>query len=283
MENLSLNLQLFGEDGGGAPAAADGGQTQTQAQNDQGQPAAEAQPQKMSFRDLLKSDPEYSAEYKKSVQEHVGRRMKATEAGMQRLSALEPVAERLAKIYGVDSQDPAALLSAIENDDRYYEEQALAAGMDVGTYKQLEQSNRKIEMLQRQVEANRRNEEARRIHAKWAQESEAMREIYPDFDFDSEMEDDNFARLLRAGVPVRHAYEVAHHDQIMGAGMAYAVQRTAAQVANDVRARGMRPAENGAGNGAGSVTRGLKVADMTEKDILRIAAKAKRGEKTKLS
>lgn len=51
--------------------------------------------------------------------------------------------------------------------------------------------------------------------------------------------------LLRSGVDARTAYEVVHKDEIIGGAMQYTAQRVQEKVVNDIRARGMRPPENG--------------------------------------
>ena len=90
-------------------------------------------------------------------------------------------------------------------------------------------------------------------------EGEALARRYPGFDLAGELADPRFAALLtsleRAGAPepVRLAYEAAHHDEITGAMVRYAVERTAAQVAEGIRSGALRPAENG--GGAASDTR----------------------------
>lgn len=42
--------------------------------------------------------------------------------------------------------------------------------------------------------------------------------IYPDFNFEKELENEEFKRLLSTGVTVKNAYEVIHIDEIVKDG-----------------------------------------------------------------
>lgn len=273
-----LDLTMFDE--GGAPAAA-GGADGTGAQAD---PAAEGQAEKpVSFKDLLKSNPEYMAEHKREIDAHVMRRMKGHNAQMERLNALEPAVQLMASRLGVDPSDTTGLLKALERDKSMVAAKAAELGITEDQYLENEALKNRAAFLERQIAETQRRAQADRTVAAWNQQAEELTQIYPGFDLDVEMENDAFTQLLRAGVPVRHAYEVVHRDEIIGGAMQFAVQKTAQKVTNDIRARGMRPAENGAGNGAGSMTRGLRASDMSREDILRLAAEAKRGKITPLA
>ena len=84
--------------------------------------------------------------------------------------------------------------------------------------------------------------------------------------------------MLKAGVPVQHAYEVIHMDAIK-AGVAQSAAQTAArQVTDNVRARGARPAENGVSSGSGFLVKS-DVSKLTKKDRAEIARRAAHGEK----
>lgn len=273
-----LDLTMFDE--GGAPAAA-GGADGTGAQT---APAAEGQAEKpVSFKDLLKSNPEYMAEHKREIDAHVMRRMKGHNAQMERLNALEPAVQLMASRLGVDPSDTTGLLKALERDRSMVADKAAALGISEDQYLEMESLKNRNAYLEKAMQNQQQEARVNQIYAGWVQQGEELTQIYPDFDFDAEMENEQFTKMLRAGVDVRHAYEVLHRDEIIGGAMQFAVQKTAQKVTNDIRARGMRPAENGAGNGAGGMTRGLRASDMSREDILRLAAEAKRGKITPLA
>ena len=113
---------------------------------------------------------------------------------------------------------------------------------------------------------------------RWYSQAEEARQAYPDLDLERESQDPRFLGMLKAGVPVQHAYEVIHMDAIK-AGVAQSAAQTAArQVTDNVRARGARPAENGVSSGSGFLVKS-DVSKLTKKDRAEIARRAAHGEK----
>lgn len=116
------------------------------------------------------------------------------------------------------------------------------------------------------------------IKQTWREDAEKLKEIYPSFDIRRELDSSSqFGLLLRAGVPVRSAYEAAHIEEIITAAMQYAARRASEKTANSIMTGTARPAENGIMNSAPSVTR-TDVRSLTEKDILKILDRVSRGE-----
>jgi hypothetical protein len=98
------------------------------------------------------------------------------------------------------------------------------------------------------------------------QEAEALKSVYPDFDLDTELENDGFKKLLRAGIDPKTAFEVVHKDEIIPAAMQWAVQQTKAQVANAVAANAARPKENGVSSQSAATVK-TDVSKMTGAEI----------------
>ena len=113
-------------------------------------------------------------------------------------------------------------------------------------------------------------------------EGEHLRQLYPGLDLGAELANPRFAALLasleRTGAPepLRMAYEATHHDQILGGVVRYAVERTAAQIAEGVRSGALRPAENG--GTAASDTR-LDPGNLTADQRRDIRQRVMRGER----
>jgi hypothetical protein len=84
-------------------------------------------------------------------------------------------------------------------------------------------------------------------------------------------------RLLKSGVPVQHAYEVVHINEIKQNNAVHVAKQTSKATADNIRARGNRPKEN-----AGSATPGVQyksdVSKLTKKDRAEIAKRVARGE-----
>lgn len=278
MEKLGLIINLFGEGGasGGAAAAA-GGETGGQAA--QGANGGTAPDRAAEFEAMIKGD--YREEYDKRVKAHLDRRFKDTAELRQQVDGARPIMELLAGKYGVDAGDMAAILKAAEDDESYYEAEAAEKGLTVQQLKEVKKLERENAQLRAAAEERQRIEQAGQVQARWMQESEALKGIYPGFDFAAEAQNERFARLLKSGVDVRTAYEVTHHDEIISGAMQFTAQKVQEKTVNDIRARGMRPDEGGLGKTPAGDGR-LDVARLTKEERADMARRAQRGEKIAL-
>lgn len=270
-----LIIDLFGEGGasGGAAAAAGGDGAAGGAQE------AGAQQQTVDraaqFDAMIKG--EYKEEYERRFKQGLDRRFKETESLRQQAEAAKPLMELLAGKYGVDAADMNALLKAAEADESYYEAEAAEKGLTVQQLKQFKQMERENTQLKAAQQERQRIERANQVQARWMQESEALKGIYPNFDFAQEAQNEKFVRLLKSGVDVRTAYEVTHNDEIISGAMQFTAQKVKEKTVNDIRARGMRPDEGGLGEhpaGEGQ----LDVTKLTRQQRADMAKRALRGE-----
>lgn len=274
-ERLELILGLFGEGGasGGAAAGGQGGEAGTAAE------AQQTTDKAAQFDALIKG--EYREEYDRRFKQGLDRRFKETETLRQQTEAAKPLMELLAGKYGVDAGDLEGLLKAAEADESYYEEEAAEKGLSVQQLKQFKQMERENAKLKAAAEERQRVERANQVQAKWAQETEALKSVYPTFDFAQEAQNERFTKLLMSGVDVRTAYEVCHSDEIISGAMQFTAQRIKEKTVNNIRARGMRPDEGGLGNhpaGDGQ----MDVTKLTKQQRAELAQRALRGEQITL-
>ena len=110
------------------------------------------------------------------------------------------------------------------------------------------------------------------------QQADNLKQVYTDFDLQTEMRNPAFVRLLQANVDMKTAYQVIHQDEIMRGGMEYAVQQTAKQMTNKIIANGNRPAENGSGASAAAITK-TDVSQLSNQDFDEIRRRVMRGER----
>ena len=108
----------------------------------------------------------------------------------------------LSKKYGVDGSDLKKLASAIEEDDSYYEEEALNRGLSVEQLKSMKKLERDNESMRRALEDQQRRENAERVYAGWVKQAEDVKTIYPAFDLQEECRNDQFVSLLQNNVDV---------------------------------------------------------------------------------
>ena len=212
------------------------------------------------------------------VQGIVQKRLKNSKETLEKYEALTPTLEILAKKYGVDPTDIEALNRAIEEDDSYFEEEALEKGVTVSQLKEIRKMERENADLKRQMEEQSRKENAAKTYAQWMGQAEATKAVYPSFDLEAEMQNPQFRSLLRNNVDVRTAYEVIHKDDIIAGAMQFAVKKAEQKTTNKIIANGARPTENGNSSQGAAQTKS-DVSLLTKADRAEIARRVARGEK----
>lgn len=265
---------------GKAPEAEEAQQQGEVAQKESAQQAA-VDPDK-AFEQLIKG--EYKDAFAKRTQRIIDDRFKQTKGLEAQVQQMEPMLQMLAERYGIeDTKDLKAIMKAMEEDDGYYEEEAMRRDMSVAQLKQMKQMERENAQFKRAQAEQERQQNADRIYQGWLQQSEQVKQAYGNFDLRSEIGNpetgERFMGLLRSGVDVKTAYEVIHKDDIIGGAMAYTAQQTEKRVTDSIRARGMRPTENGSSGNAAAVVRKADVNTLTRKDRDEIARRVMRGER----
>lgn len=126
-------------------------------------------------------------------------------------------------------------------------------------------------------------EAAEEAAARWSREADELTAQCPDFDLGAALQDTQFCALLRAGVDVRTAWFALHAQALLEAACVRAGRSAEQRVAEHIRARGLRPAENGLGSGGAGIVVRPDVSRMSRADRAALAARAERGERVKLS
>ena len=295
-----LNLQLFAEgagagDGGtaegqGVTEAAALPQTKGEKNNplsgvkygiQEEAPAAEvqtvAQPDRNAeFEKLIKG--EYKDLYDAKMQDTIQKRLKGQKEIVDKYNALNPTLEMMAKKYGVDANDIEALTKAIEEDDSYYEQEALEKGMSVQQLKEIKKMERENAHLKAQMEEAQRQENGKKLYAAWMQQAEEAKKVYPSFDLRAEMNNPKFLELLRNNVDVRTAYEVTHKDEIIGGAMQFTAKTVESKLAKSIASGWTRPSENGMSSQSAAVVKS-DVSQLSKEDRAEIIRRVQRGEK----
>lgn len=163
--------------------------------------------------------------------------------------------------------------AAPEPEDRRAKFEALIQG----EYRDLfeEQVQRLAEQQRGQaLEVERRVQAARRQLEDWQRQAGDIAQRYPGFDLGAEAARPEFLQLLRAGVPMRQAYEVLHLSDIRQD----AAQKAEARVTQAIRAKQARPGENGAAGSPG-VSVKQDPSKLTRAGRAEIARRAAQGER----
>ena len=136
--------------------------------------------------------------------------------------------------------------------------------------------------IERRQEQNMRRA-AEQTAARWSREADELTAQCPDFDLGAALEDAQFCALLRAGIDVRTAWFALHAQALLETACLRAGRSAEQRVSEHIRARGLRPVENGLGSGGVGIVVRPDVARMSRADRAELAARAERGERVKLS
>lgn len=267
-------LQMFADgDGGGegAVAAPDGGGS--------GAPETGVADQKRTFEQILE-DPDYRAAYDAGVGRAVQNRLKSAKA---REKQLAPMLELLAGKYGVQAGetgefDIAALTRAVQDDDAYYEDEAIQRGMTVAELKRTKRLEREHQEMQAEIQRRQAEDERKAFFQNLQRQEAEVQAKFPGFSIEQVKDNDNFWRMMQAGVPMEAAVVALNHEKILGGAMQYAAGRAAQSVANSVQAGARRPRENG----ATATPAAAAVLPMTRERMEEIKQRLNRGERVVL-
>ena len=301
----NLDLQLFADGGAGGGGTGDGGQGATEAaalpqtKGVKSNPLSavkygkqeEAQTTDVQSADVqTESTEDRSTKYKElirgeykdlfdgDVQDIVQKRLKNTKETVDKYNALSPTIEMLARKYGVDASDIDALNKAIEEDDAYYEEEALEKGISVEQLKAIRKMEKENADLRRQMQEQSVRDNANKLYAQWMDQAKDAKTVYPSFNLDAEMQNPQFVNLLKSNVDVRTAYEVLHKDEIIPAAMQFTAKTVEQKIANNIASGSRRPTENGMSSQSAAVVKD-DVTRLSKADRDEIIRRVQRGDK----
>lgn len=290
MDELFLvNLGIHdGEGGGGTAGAAAAGSAEsagTPAGTEAaGQEAQQGADDRAEFERLIKG--QYKAYYDEKVQGHIKERFKASkqaEARMQKtIDGMQPVMQMLAEKYHADPGDVEAISKAIQEDSSYYEDEAAERGMSVEQLKEFKRISRENAALRAAEEQRQEKAGQQEAMLRWQQQSETVAQKYPGFQgLEEEANDpatgERFLQLLSSGIDVENAYKVVHMDDLISGALEYGVNKARHDTVQTIKARGMRPSENGA-SGTGAAVQHKDVASLTKDERAQLMKRALRGE-----
>lgn len=190
----------------------------------------------------------------------------------------QPIIDMLMQRFNITDGSPEKLLQALENDDALWEEAAADAGMTVEQYRRFQKLERENARLVKEQEQKQGQEKADAQLRQWYAEAEALKAKYPAFDLNAEVQDQNFKAMLRAGVPMEHAYKVIHMDSIINDAANSAAATAERRVADNVRANGMRPKENGTAAQSGFIVKD-DVHKLTKQDRAEAIRRSQMGDR----
>lgn len=229
-----------------------------------------------AFKEMIEG--EYKDQYTEMFQNAFNRRFKEVKGMEDNLNAQKPIMDILMQRYNIADGDVSKLQNAIEQDNVYWESAAEEAGLTVEQFKAIKKLERENAELQRMRQRQQGEEAAKQRIDAWYAEGEKVKEIYPTFDFRTEVADRNFLGLLKSGLSVQQAYELQHMDEIKANAARVAAQTTGQQMAAKIQTKAARPKENGTSSQSAVIVKS-DVHSLTKADRAEAIRRAQRGEK----
>ena len=228
------------------------------------------------YKNLVRG--EYKDLFEEDTQQIINKRFKESKKMEAQLQGQNAIIDQLMQRYRITDGNLSKLQDAIDNDTAWLAEAADEAGLTVDQYKafqKLERDNRQLLQAQRSQQMQQQVDQQVQ---RWMQEAEAVKEQFPKFELNEELKNPEFVAMLKRNIPVEHAFKLIHYDEILQEAMATTAYTQEQQVVDNIRARGMRPSENGVANRSAFTVKD-DVSKLTKKDRAEIARRAARGER----
>ena len=195
----------------------------------------------------------FKKDFDAAMQKAVRQRVKSMNQYKSQADAMAPIIDQLGVLYGIDTSDPRktdfeALAKRFSSDERLYSAEAMEKGVSADALRSEYASRAENTAMRRQLQEYQMREAFAGIQDSFNREVAAVYGA----DFETEMQNGDFARLIAANVPPRTAYEVIHQAEITQARAQAAAQQARENMVRTIQAQGARPTEIGAGAGGGS-------------------------------
>lgn len=218
---------------------------------------------------------EYKDLYQEDFQQAFNRRFKEVKGIEGELAAQKPIIEMLFARYGVN--DVATLEKSLKDDTEYWERIAEEHGTTVEGFFAMEKLKQESAELRAIKERERGQQQAQQQVDEWIKEGEAVKALYPSFDFKTEAQNSEFISLLKHGNTVEHAYKVIHFDELTQNAARVAAQTADAQAQARIKSKASRPSENGTSSKSAVIVKD-DISSLTRAERAEIAKRVQRGD-----
>ncbi len=276
MEKITPELNLFDGD---APAGAP---------TEQAKPAAVAQPQDADsvtdpqsldkgaeFEKLIKG--EFKEQFEQRIKDNLKRRFKESSSLKAKASQNDEIINLLKVKYGITADNMEEIADAIRSDDGYLKAEAEQKGIEPDTLKKIKELEYENESMKMQIARGLEERKLNKTVNSWINDANELKEAYPDFDLEKEVQNRGFLKLLRSGVDLKSAYYATHHEEIVKSMVQKATEEASLRITDSIRARGNRPVENGISGQSTAIIK-TDVSKLTPKERADIANRVRGGE-----
>lgn len=233
--------------------------------------AAESRDKEAEFEMLISG--EYKKEFADRVKKIIGRRLKEVKSVKETEKKNAQIVEALMKKFNIEDGDTERLERMIDT-HMTQENKNDAQEKTIELIKKLARENSYLKKS--------RMEDMHRIKVqsqaqKLKEQAEETKKAYSEFDFEEELKNPEFCRLLRVGVSVKNAYEVVNIDSILKSNSKNAEK----MVVDSIRSKQARPVENGS-DSTGGIILSSNVSKLNKKQRAELAKRAAKGERISL-
>ncbi len=256
MKHFLLNLHTF--DGEGAAAGGEaGGEGISQAAAGNGaeglispdNATGATSEQVPSFDEYVQ---QHKDEAQKWFQDRFNQRFKDYKQLKERSKSADSILDMLATKYGIEnSRDVNAIQKALQEDDYLYAERAEANGRTIEEQRNWDILERENRMYRQQQQNEQRMQQIQRQMDEWTEQSNNLKQIFPDFNLDQELRNPEFEAALRSGLSIDRAFYAVHGQDIVNGAMQDTARAVRQATAQDMTARRRtRPKESAIGGQA---------------------------------
>lgn len=274
---FKLNLHMFDGEGGAEGGSAPAG-------NAEGNPELANQGADLDaeYKELIGG--KYKAQHDKYMQDTINARFRKNDAQIKGMQAdvdayakAKPMIEMLKTKYGVESDKIEDIVSAIEDDDSMYEEEAYEKGLPVSELKRFKKLERENEALRLKEEERTNKEIANAKVSKWVAEAEELKRTFPSFDLNMEAQNPDFFNMINNGVSVAHAFKVIHMDELDAAKTSLVAKETEKRISQTIQSGKNRPSESGSKTSS-PVKTSVDIHSLTDEQMKEYERRAMLGE-----
>ena len=241
--------------------------------------------EKIPYADLIKSD-DYKEEHKAYMDKTIGDRLKKYKGIEETSGKQKALLDIVASKYGVNPDDEnflEVLQQKIDTDDSYVENYAMEHDISNEEARRILIMERKVARMDAEkaaIEAEKaeiaKQEQMRQQIMLLRQNAEKTKSQFPQFDLDTEMQDERFRKLCAVNNgDTTAAYMACHWNEILPATVQMASRQIQAQTAQAVASNKARPIENGLSSSAPSVVE-QDFSKMNLKELRRFADEQRR-------
>lgn len=272
MADTIFNIQQFAEGGDAGASVGTGEGEAADAEADAAAKHAE------EWNNIIKGD--FRDDYKKAIENQIHKRFAHQAELEEQVNRSQKLVAFLSQKYGSD--DESEILDAIMNDDALFEQEAAERGLTTEQYKEFKRLEFDKALADQELEEQERQRAAERTYQEWMKQSDMVKQMYPEFELETELENDKFASLLQNNVDMLTAYQVCHMNDTITNAMQLTAHNVAEKITDSIRTKGLRPLENGIGSSSQPIKEKFDIDKMSLEDMKALSRRAARGERITL-